>query len=261
VGIAIQESGNPDGPEILFIHGFLGSHLSWLCQADSPEMQRYRMITYDLRGHGLSDKPSEATFYTEGKRFGDEVHTIIQAAQLKRPVLAGWSLAGAALINYLETYGDSAIAGVAYVDGVIETRPELMSSHPIAFKPIASDGLREHLEGTGQIEERCFFRRPEQKLFELLYANAALATSAMSYAISKVSSPARTALPRVTKPVLLLYGDRDDLLNPHAQVAFSKQLIPGATAVIYQNVGQAPFVEAPQRFNDELMRFVQAAQA
>jgi alpha-beta hydrolase superfamily lysophospholipase len=67
VRIAIQESGNPHGPEILFIHGLLGSHLDWFQQISNPAMQRFRLITYDLllRGHGLSDKPSQANFYTD----------------------------------------------------------------------------------------------------------------------------------------------------------------------------------------------------
>src|SRR6202790_4344818 len=89
--IAAQEWGNPNGPEILFIHGFSQSHLSWIRQVDSDLAKDFRMVTYDLRGHGSSDKPFEPERYKDSKAWGDEVQAVIDAAALKRPVLVGWS--------------------------------------------------------------------------------------------------------------------------------------------------------------------------
>src|SRR5215831_735503 len=57
--ISAQEWGNPNGPEILFIHGFSQSHLSWIKQVTSDLAKDFHMVTYDLRGHGNSDKPFE----------------------------------------------------------------------------------------------------------------------------------------------------------------------------------------------------------
>ena len=56
--ISAQEWGNPAGPEILFIHGFSQSHLSWIRQVNSDLAKEFRIVTYDLRGHGNSDKPA-----------------------------------------------------------------------------------------------------------------------------------------------------------------------------------------------------------
>ena len=59
VNISAQEWGNPNGKEIVFIHGFMQSHLSWTKQVRDPELARqFRMISYDFRGHGGSDKNS-----------------------------------------------------------------------------------------------------------------------------------------------------------------------------------------------------------
>src|SRR4051812_12355832 len=58
--IAAQEWGNPNGPEIVFIHGFSQSHLSWIKQVTNSDLAKeFHMVTYDLRGHGNSDKPFE----------------------------------------------------------------------------------------------------------------------------------------------------------------------------------------------------------
>jgi non-heme chloroperoxidase len=55
--ISAQEWGNPAGPEILFIHGYSQSYLSWMRQVDSDLAKEFHIVTYDLRGHGNSDKP------------------------------------------------------------------------------------------------------------------------------------------------------------------------------------------------------------
>ena len=65
--VRAQVWGNPSGPEILFIHGFSQSYLSWIKQTGSDLPKAFRMVTYDLRGHGGSDKPSDAKFYQDDK--------------------------------------------------------------------------------------------------------------------------------------------------------------------------------------------------
>src|SRR5437762_7965149 len=74
--VSAQEWGNPAGPEILFIHGFSQSHMSWMRQVDSDLAKEFRIVTYDLRGHGNSDKPLDAARYRDSKAWGDEVQEI-----------------------------------------------------------------------------------------------------------------------------------------------------------------------------------------
>src|SRR5437588_7816627 len=53
--LSAQDWGNPNGPEILFIHGFSQSHLSWIKQVTNNDLAKeFHMVTYDLRGHGNS---------------------------------------------------------------------------------------------------------------------------------------------------------------------------------------------------------------
>jgi len=70
VTLSVQEWGNAEGPAILFIHGYAQSHLNWKEQVeDSALTDEFRMITFDLRGHGMSDKPEGASFYRESERW------------------------------------------------------------------------------------------------------------------------------------------------------------------------------------------------
>lgn len=256
VQVAIQEYGNPQGEEIVFIHGLFGSHLDWLKQLDSPLLQHYRVITYDLRGHGLSGKPAEAAYYQQGKRWGDELHTVLAATHSKRPVIVAWSMGGLVLTNYLHTYGDTHLAGLVYVGGVIELNQELIKPRPTLGKALFSSDLRTYLDATRQYLRQCFYHQPDSTTFNLFAEAAALALPVMTRAVTnKVSLPAASTLPRVKVPVRLIYGEQDALLESK-MTERAQQLLPRAVLTRYGDTGHAPFFEQADRFNKELAGFM-----
>lgn len=259
VKVAVQEYGNPHGREIVLVHGLDGSHLNWIKQTASLRLSKYRLITYDLRGHGFSDKPSNASYYADGKRWGNELNAVITAKHLKRPVLVGWSLGGPVITNYLGTYGDSQLAGVVYVDGVIELKPELLKPHPATVAALLSPDFAVYLEGTRQFVRQCFYRQPSSGDFALLYAGASQASANMvREAFAGLSVPAVSALPKVAVPALYIYGAKDGLVE-YRTVTRAAQLLPHPEVIIYPDTGHASFFEQPERFNRDLDRFVQQA--
>src|SRR5436190_4237673 len=115
--ISAQDWGNPTGPEIVFIHGFSQSHLSWIKQVTNSDLAKeFHMVTYDLRGHGNSDKPLEPERYKDSKAWADELQAVMDATGIKRPVLGGWSYGGRIMADYLRIHGPGKFAGLNYVD-------------------------------------------------------------------------------------------------------------------------------------------------
>src|SRR5256885_14584482 len=114
LSISAQEWGNPSGAEILFIHGFSQSYLSWMRQVDSDLARESRIVTYDLRGHGNSDKPLDPARYRDSKAWGDEVQAVMDAAGLKRPGLVGWSYAGRVISDSVTTPGAGNLSGINF---------------------------------------------------------------------------------------------------------------------------------------------------
>jgi len=266
VQLAVQESGDPQGAPLILIHGLLGSHLSWDAQRADPALQRYRLISYDLRGHGLSGKPAGAAAYSDGRRWADDLAAVIAAtsgggASARKPVLAGWSLGAAVISNYLAAYGDDAIAGAVYVDGVIELgNPQQIAAHPGIYRDLDAADLRTRLDAQRAFLALCFHTQPGLGVFERLLANAALASWDMQRGVFRMASATAAAgLARMKKPLLLLYGERDALVNAGPAIARARQLNPRATSVLYAGSGHAPFIEEPQRFNRDLARFADAA--
>jgi pimeloyl-ACP methyl ester carboxylesterase len=60
--IAVFESGNPEGPVLVAVHGYPDNHTVW--DGIAVELgDRYRVITYDVRGAGASGKPVAKAAY------------------------------------------------------------------------------------------------------------------------------------------------------------------------------------------------------
>lgn len=68
LNLAVRRYGDPTHQEILFIHGLGQSRLSWDLQINSDLVDRFRLVTFDLRGHGDSDKPLATSAYSDGDR-------------------------------------------------------------------------------------------------------------------------------------------------------------------------------------------------
>ncbi|WP_175673605.1 alpha/beta fold hydrolase [Burkholderia ambifaria] len=258
VRLSVQESGNPNGPPVIFIHGLLGSRLNWEAQVQSPELRKYRIITYDLRGHGLSDKPSGGTPYHDGRRWADDLEAVIAGSHARKPVVVGWSLGGVVISNYLATYGDDNIAGTVYVDGVVELAPGQIVDHPAVYRDMNSPDLKTHLDGERTFIGLCFNRRPDADTFSRLLANAALASWDMQKEIPTMTVLASEALSKTRVPLLFIYGGRDALVDTPTTLARAKALNPRIQSKVYVDAGHAPFIEEPDRFNHDLAEFVRS---
>lgn len=258
VRIAVQESGNPGGLPIIFIHGLLGSHLNWEKQLNDPQLQRFRLITFDLRGHGLSDKPQQALAYSDDKRWAEDLRAVIEQSHARKPLLVGWSLGGAVMTNYLAAFGDQQISGAIYVDGVVELTPALIPAHDNVYRDMISDDLKTHLDGERAFLQLCFYQQPDRITFERLLANAAMAGWPMQRAVMSMTIPLAQGLKHVRVPLLFIYGEHDALINPAASLNRAKQMNPAIQTRIYRHSGHAPFIEESVRFNQDLAAFAAA---
>src|SRR5437588_5016169 len=158
--ISAQEWGNPQGPEILLIHGFGQSHLSWMRQVNSDLAKEFRIITYDLRGHGNSDKPLEKAPYHDNKAWADEVKAVMDAAGLKRPVLVGWSYAGRGPPDSVWTRGAGRLAGINFVDANIKADPAFVGDNLKNLPLMASEDLATNIAATRDFVHGCFSKQP-----------------------------------------------------------------------------------------------------
>src|SRR5450755_2505155 len=258
LNISAQEWGNPAGPEILFIHGFSQSHLSWMRQVDSDLAKEFRIVTYDLRGHGNSDKPLDAARYRDSKAWGDEVQAVIDAAGFKRPVLVGWSYAGRVISDYVATHGASTLAGINFVDAGIKADPALAGDNLKNLPLMASEDLTTNIAATRAFVHGCFSRQPTADDFETMLSFNMMVPPKVRAGLSGRPFDATEMMSKLKLPVLVTHG-AEDRNSKLVAAKYTASVIPGARLSIYEGVGHAPFYEDATRFNTELAAFVREA--
>ena len=125
VGLAVHEwpGASPARTALVAIHGLTANHACWQSVADGLAGAR-RLIAYDLRGRGDSDKPP--TGYGLAAH-GQDVLGLLDHFGLPRAVLIGHSL-GAAIALGVAVTAPARVARLVLVDGGLDVRPEVLDS-------------------------------------------------------------------------------------------------------------------------------------
>jgi pimeloyl-ACP methyl ester carboxylesterase len=257
--ISAQVWGNPEGPEIIFIHGFSQSHLSWIKQVTGDLAKEFKMVTYDLRGHGNSDKPFEPERYKDTKAWANELKAVMDATGLKRPVVAGWSYGGRIMADYLRVHGTARLAGLNYVDAGQKADPAFVGPNLRNLPLMASEDLAVNIAATRAFLRDCFSKQPTAEEFETMLAFNMMVPPKVRQGLGNRPLNIDDILPTIKVPVLVTHG-AEDKNSKLIAAEYTAKMIPGAKLSVYQGIGHAPFFEDAPRFDAELAAFVRAAQ-
>lgn len=266
VPLVVAETGNPDGPAILFIHGYSQSLLSWKEQLSDPDLQsKFRIVALDLRGHGASGKPWTTDAYTSEDWGGDIAHIMAQKG-LEKPVLIGWSMGGSVISAYVRHHGTEDISGIVFAAGALSFAGRQNPPDPDTMPPEAAETMRSmmqmlspdiqaNLAGTSAfVDNLAAVPLSEDIMEEALIYNMMLPAyvrSAMFENQTSYDDLANT----IDVPTILIHGDADALV-PYDVAVINQPLIPGSRLITYEGIGHAPFLEAPARFNKDVAEFV-----
>jgi pimeloyl-ACP methyl ester carboxylesterase len=253
-----EESGNPEGKSILFIHGFSQCRLAWKKQMASDLARDFRLVSMDIRGHGLSDQPRGV--YGNPQLWAEDVHAVISALRLNQPVLVGWSYGGLIMSDYLGAFGDDAIAGTQWVAAVPRMGDPLVQGGFLGGDFLAlvpgffSNDATESVAALQRFLQLCVHEAlaPEE-LYFLLGCNTIVPPYVREGLFARsVDNDGQVRATR--KPVSLVFGEADQIVSPR-MCTHLETLVPEAAVSTYPNTGHMPFWEAPDRFNRELRAF------
>jgi non-heme chloroperoxidase len=255
----VREWGDPDGPAVLFVHGWSQSQLCWARQLDSPELARFRMVTFDNRGHGMSEQPLEPEHYVDGQLWADDVAAVIEQTGLHRPVLVAWSYGGFVVTDYIRAYGEAGIAGINLAGGAVLLKPPTFDHIGPGFLENAEGACSPDL-GTSIAAVRRFLRACTAEPLSDDEWSAALAWNMVvppevRGALISRAIESDDVLATLSVPVLVAHGRADTIVLP-SMAEHVLEVCATAEASWYDGIGHMPFWEDPQRFNRELDDFV-----
>ena len=267
VPLVVVQTGNKQGPAILFIHGYSQSYLSWEKQLNDAGLQKdFHLIAFDLRGHSASAKPTEAADYGS-EAWGGDVDAVIKATGDRKPVLVPWSYGGPVAMSYVRHHGVGGISGIDFVAAGTSlggANPPPYMSTPEAkermgcFMAMTSADIMANLAATkwfvGSLTAKPL---PSSETEQILIYNM-LTPGYVRAAMFKFQSDNKDLQGKITVPVLITHGEKDGVV-PYQISVDNKKYLPGSALSTYEGIGHAPFLEASARFNAELAAFVSSA--
>jgi pimeloyl-ACP methyl ester carboxylesterase len=87
-GVRLHYQQIGEGPDLVMVHGLTGNLAVWHLQMVPVLAERFRVLTYDLRGHGLSDTPPSGY---SADAMAEDLLQLLDALEIERPWVAGHS--------------------------------------------------------------------------------------------------------------------------------------------------------------------------
>ena len=110
----VDDTGGTGRPVVL-IHGWPLSGEAFKDQVPAFEAAGYRVVTYDRRGFGRSDKPLTGYKYDT---LAEDVHTLLVELDLNDVTLVGFSMGGGEVARYCALYGSERLRSVVFASAV-----------------------------------------------------------------------------------------------------------------------------------------------
>jgi pimeloyl-ACP methyl ester carboxylesterase len=242
-GVEIYYEVHGEGPPVLLTHGYSSSSHMWEGQVE-PFSQRYKLITWDMRGHGKTDYPDDQAKYSEAETVAD-MAAILDAVGADKAVIGGLSLGGYMSLAFHLAHPERCEALL-----IIDTGPGYKSDAPRDGWNVTAIRRAERFEkdglpppGSGGAETRAAPHRDATGL--------AKAARGM---LTQHDARVMNSLPTIAVPALVLAGADDTPFLAATDYMAAK--IPGAKKVIIPGAGHAANIDQPAAFNEAVLGFL-----
>ena len=229
-------------PPILLSHGYGAACRMWDGQV-AAFADRYRLVLWDMRGHGQSGDPSDPALYSHALTVGD-MSAVLDACGIERAIIGGLSLGGVMSLAFHLAHPERVRALMLFDTGPGFRNPEARRQWNERAEARAQALEAKGLADTqGGAETRLGRHRSAQGL-----AGAARGM------LAQEDSLLIDSLPNIAVPTLVLVGADDKHFLAAADYMAGK--IPGAQKVVIDDAGHAANLDQPAAFNRAVEGFL-----
>jgi pimeloyl-ACP methyl ester carboxylesterase len=263
VRLHVEDTGGSGRPVVL-IHGWPLSAAAWQAQVGPLQDAGYRVVAYDRRGFGRSDKPADGYDYDT---LADDLAGVIEDKDLHDAVLVGFSMGGGEVARYVARHGSARLGGVVFASAV---PPYMLKTDDNPDGPLSKDKAEEMKQGLSASRET-FFDQFTRQFFsangELKVSEAqrqeAIAlcqqsdqTAALGCMQAFGTTDFRRDLGAVDVPTLVLHGDADATVPFEGSGQRTHRAIAGSTLVVLPDAPHGCNVSHADAFNAALLAFL-----
>lgn len=248
------DQGPSDAMPIVFIHAFPLNHTMWAPQIKIFS-KKYRVISYDIRGHGESDV-SDGQYTMD--LFVDDLIKLLDQLYITKTIICGLSMGGYIALRAIERYAERFRALVLCDTQSVADSNEVKIKRSVALKLIKEKGVPHFAEEFIKLffAPETFKINPKmiQTVKEMILNNAPLGIGGALLALASRTDTTES-LPQIKIPTLIMVGEHDQITPPAAVLAMQEK-IPNAQLHIISQAGHLSNLENPEEFNQKLLMFL-----
>lgn len=254
--ITVSYAENPKSgvPTVIFIHGFPFNKTMWNAQTDALK-GKFHVVTYDIRGHGHSEEGIE-NFSID--LFVSDLMGLMDHLKIDEAVLCGLSLGGYIALNAISKFPNRIKALVLSDTQCIADTEETIGKRMKSIESIKNGGLEKYADESvrnlfapGSFISRCREIADIRQMI-LTTSGTSLCNTLLALAQRKETC---SILSNIKIPVLIMVGNEDKITPPSAAQYLSEN-IKGSSVQTIENAGHMSNMENPDKFNEELLKFL-----
>ena len=261
--LSYTDSGG-DGRPVVLIHGWPLSGASWSEQVPALTDAGYRVIAYDRRGFGDSDKPESGYDYDS---LTDDTAALLEGLDLRDATLVGFSMGGGEVVRYAAKHGTDRLRSIVLAGAV---PPYLLKTEDnpdggLADDDVAGmqDGVRQDREGFLDGFTRDFFSADgelevseEQRQEALALAAPARDEAVIACIDSFGRTDFRGDLEAISLPTLVIHGSADAIVPFEVSGERTARALSQAELVVVDGGPHGFNVSHAEEFNQALLEFL-----
>lgn len=253
----VVTAGPEDGALVVCVHGIGQSARAFAPLLDVADDRGWRVVAFDMRGHGDSDKPHDA--YGESQLWADDLQAVLESAgasaQNRATVLA-WSYGGAVVTDYLAVHGGQLIKAIVTLGATNKlggpVAPYVTPEFGALGKAIMTDDTGAVAE---QLLDMCAAKPLEPGFREEILTRAKMCPAHVRNGMFRRTVDNDEALAAYEGVVLATHGDQDQMFTP----ALSQHIADTAkngTFTQYTECGHMPLWDVTDEFLTDLAKIV-----
>ncbi|HTO12701.1 MAG TPA: alpha/beta fold hydrolase [Candidatus Binatia bacterium] len=242
-GIAIDYEVSGSGPVVLLSHGYGSTRHMWDEQHRALG-DRWRVVSWDMRGHGQSDSPADPAQYSAAVTVAD-MAALLRHVGAERAIIGGLSLGGYVSLAFALAHPDLTQALVICDSGPGYRNAEARAGWNQRAQERAAALEAKGLEALG---------RRSRETQQAVHRSAQGLAHAARGMLAQEGSQVIDGLATIRVPTLIIVGDQDQPFVAPSEYMAKK--IPGARLAVIPGAGHSSNLDQPEVFNRVLREFL-----
>jgi len=251
--VELYYESHGSGSPVVFINGLTSSLETWYYQV-SFFSAKFRVILYDCRGQGRSDKPAGG--YT-GEHHTEDLLCLLDRLEIRKAHLIGHSFGGYVAMNFALTH-KSRVGALIIADSASEANSLLQRILSGWVKAQDSGGMDLRFDiSLPWLYSESYIRKNPKKI--MLFRKAFRKNdfhSTRSITLESLANNNTDRLHEIKAPVLLIVGE-EDMLTPPRYSRFILERVRSARLHVIDECGHVPPIEKPDEFNAHARGFLE----